>query len=101
MANSDDTGGREPIWCATACGTPYCSRPRVIVVGKLAASPAIISEKNTPIDSAVPEFWKVERMPEAAPRCRAGMLPMIEEELGAPNMPLPIPFTAMISANAQ
>ena len=40
----------------------------VSVLGRLAASPAIISEKNTPIDSAVPEFWKVERMPEAAPR---------------------------------
>ena len=100
-ANSEDTGGSEPIWWATACGTPCCSRPPVSVFGKLPASPAIISEKNTPIDSAVPEFWKVERMPEAAPRCLAGTLPMIEEELGAANMPLPIPFTAMSSANAQ
>jgi hypothetical protein len=43
----------------------------------VAASPAIIREKNTPIDRAVPEFWKVERMPEAAPRCLAGTLLMI------------------------
>ena len=82
-----------PTWCASAAGTPCCCRPLVSVFGRLLASPAIISEKNTPIDSAVPEFWKVERMPEAAPRCLAGTLPMIEEELGAANMPPPIPFS--------
>ncbi len=49
--------------------------------------PAIISEKNTPIDSAVPEFWNVDRIPEAAPRWRAGTLLMIEDEFGALNMP--------------
>ena len=59
-----------------------------------------MTEKNTPIDSAVPEFWKVERMPEAAPRWLAGTLPMIEEELGAANIPLPIPFSAMSNAKA-
>ena len=32
------------------------------------ARPATISEKNTPIDSAVPEFWNVARMPDATPR---------------------------------
>ena len=100
-ANSDDTGGSEPIWWAAAYGTPCWVRPSVSVFGKVAASPAIISEKNTPIDRAVPEFWKVERMPEAAPRYLAGTLPMIEEELGAANIPLPIPFTAMSRANAQ
>jgi hypothetical protein len=36
-----------------------------------------MTEKNSPLDSAVPEFWKVERMPEAAPRCRAGTLPLV------------------------
>jgi hypothetical protein len=100
-ANRDETGGREPTWWATAAGTPWLVRPLVSVLGRLAASPAIISEKNTPIDRAVPEFWKVERMPEAAPRSRAGTLPMIEEELGAPNILLPIPLMAMSSANAQ
>ena len=53
------------------------------------------------MDSAVPEFWKVERMPEAAPRCRAGTLLMIDEVLGAANIPLPIPLAAMSRANAQ
>jgi hypothetical protein len=58
-------------------------------------------EKNTAIEAAVPEFWKVERIPDAAPRCRAGTLPMIEEELGEANMPLPIPFAAMSRPKAQ
>ena len=71
------------------------------MLGKLEANPAIMTEKNTAIETAVPEFWKVERMPEAAPRCRAGTLPMMEEELGEANMPLPIPLAAMSRANAQ
>ena len=33
------------------------------------ARPAIISEKKMPMDSDMPEFWNVARMPEAAPRC--------------------------------
>jgi hypothetical protein len=78
-ANSHDTGGSEPIWWATPDGTPWCCSPLAIVFGRLLASPAIMTEKNTPMDTAVPEFWNVERMPEAAPRCRAGTLPMIEE----------------------
>ena len=82
-ANSEDTGGSEPMWCATAWETPWRCRPLVSAAGSVPASPAIISEKKTPIERAVPEFWKVERMPEAAPRWRAGTLPMIEEELGA------------------
>ena len=40
--------------------------------GRLAASPTIISEKKIPIDSDMPEFWKVDRMPEATPRVPAG-----------------------------
>ena len=65
------------------------------------ASPAIISEKKMPIDNEVPEFWKVARMPEAAPRCAAGTLPMMAEELGAPNMLDPIPFAVISAAKAQ
>ena len=40
-------------------------------------------------------------MPEAAPRCRAGTLLMIDEELGAANIPLPMPLAAISSAKAQ
>ena len=47
---------------------PAPAGPLVSACGRLCASPAIISEKNTPIDSAVPEFWNVARMPDATPR---------------------------------
>src|ERR1022692_916903 len=82
-------------------GTPWRCRPLVSAAGRLLASPAIMSEKNTPIDSAVPEFWKVERIPEATPRWLAGTLLMMDDELGAENMPVPIPFAAMSRAKAQ
>jgi hypothetical protein len=36
--------------------------------GRPVDSPTIISEKNTPMESAVPEFWKVDRIPDATPR---------------------------------
>ena len=67
----------------------------------MAASPRIISEKKIPIDSDMPEFWKVDRMPEATPRCRAGTLLMMAEVFGEANKPLPIPLQKMIRANAQ
>ena len=35
----------------------------------------------------MPEFWKVARMPEAAPRSAGGTLLMIAEVFGAENMP--------------
>lgn len=50
------------------------------------------------METAVPEFWNVARMPEATPRSGAGTLPMIEEELGEANMPLAIPLSAISSA---
>ena len=100
-ANSEDTGGSAPTWWATECGTPWCTRPAVRVWGRLVASPAIISEKKTPMESAVPEFWKVERIPDAAPRWDRGTLPMIDEELGAANMPTPMPLMRMSTANVQ
>ena len=65
------------------------------------ASPANMIEKNTPVDTAVPEFWNVERIPEATPRYWAGTLLMIDDVLGAANMQLPIPLAAISTANAQ
>ncbi len=56
---------------------------------------------KTPIDSSVPLFWNVARMPEAAPRCVAGTLFMIEVVFGAANRPNPIPFTNSSEANAR
>lgn len=100
-ANSDETGGSEPTWRATPPGTPSFTRPPVSVLGSEFDRPTIISVNTTPMETAVPEFWNVERIPEAAPRSRAGTEPMIEDEFGEANMPLPTPFSAIISANAQ
>ncbi len=69
--------------------------------GSVAASPTISSEKKIPIDRAMPEFWKVARMPDAEPRWRAGTLLMIAEVLGEANSPEPMPLPKMSSANAQ
>jgi hypothetical protein len=87
--------------CATPCVTPCCCSPPVSVFGRLLASPAIMSEKNAPIDRAVPEFWNVARIPDATPRCEAGTLLMIDDVLGEANIPLPTPFAAISSAKAQ
>ncbi len=72
-----------------------------MVLGSELDRPTIISVNTTPIEMAVPEFWNVERMPEAEPRSLAGTDPMMDEEFGEANMPLPIPFSATNSANAQ
>ena len=61
----------------------------------------IISEKNTPMDSEVPELKTVPRMPEAAPRSYAGTEFMIAVVFGAVNRPLPMPLTSRMSANTQ
>jgi hypothetical protein len=100
-ANSEATGGRVATWCATAEGTPSLIRPPLIVDGSELDRPTIISVNTTPMDTAVPEFWNVARIPEAAPRARAGTLPMIADVLGELNMPRPMPLTATSSAKAQ
>ena len=83
-----------PTWCARGRGHAVAVQAAVSVVGRLLASPAIISEKNTPIDSAVPEFWKVERMPDATPRWLGGDAAHDRRTSWArANMPLPIPFS--------
>src|SRR6202142_56375 len=54
-----------------------------------------------PIDSDMPEFWNVERMPEAAPRSWAGTLLMIAEVFGEANRPEPSPLQKMRSPNSE
>src|SRR6185437_282869 len=71
----------------------------VSVRGRVDASPAIISEKKMPMDSDMPEFWKVDRMPEAEPRCLAGTALMIAEVLGEANSPEPTPLPKISKAN--
>ena len=92
------TGGRLATWVAAAAGTPCARRPALSVLDRVAASPAIISEKKNPIDRDMPEFWNTDRMPEAAPRCPAGTLLMIEDVFGDAKRPEPRPLQKMIAA---
>src|SRR6266705_1132524 len=100
-ANTVETGGRCAIEVAWASGTPCAVRPGPSAFGRVLARPAIISEKKMPMDSDMPEFWKVDRMPEAEPRCLAGTALMIAAVLGAANRPEPIPLPKMSRANSQ
>ena len=63
-----------------------------MLLGRAEASPAIMSEKNSPMDTSMPLFWKVARIPEAAPRWRAGTEFMIPVVFGAAKRPKPMPF---------
>src|SRR4029078_5324269 len=95
------TGGRWLTCVATAAGTPWAVRPLVSVRGRGEASPAIISEKNMPMDRAMREFWKVDRMPEAEPRCLAGTELMMAAVLGAANRREQTPLPKISRANTQ
>ena len=52
-----------------------------------------------PMDSSMPAFMKVARMPEAAPRSCGWTLPMMALVLGAANSPEPMPLSAISAAN--
>src|SRR6202021_1641926 len=96
-----ETGGRCAIFTACASGTPCAVRPAVSVLGSVLARPAISSEKKMPMDSDIPEFWHVDRMPEATPRFCAGAEDMIAAVLGEANRPEPTPLPKISSANTQ
>ncbi len=97
-AKSVPTGGRPAIRSAAAGGTWCASSPARSAAGSPAASPAMSTEKNSPIESTIPAFWKVARMPEAAPRSQGSTLDMIEAVLGELNRPEPTPFRKMTTA---
>src|SRR5215472_19368238 len=96
-----ETGGRWAIEFAAAAGTPCAVSPGASVRGSVLARPTIISEKKMPMDSDMPEFWKVDRMPEAEPRCLAGTALMIAAVLGEANRPEPTPLPEISSATSQ
>src|ERR1700722_14819697 len=96
-----ETGGRCAIVSACFSGTPCAVRPAVSVFGSVLARPAISSEKKMPMDSDMPEFWKVDRMPDAAPRGGGGAEDMVAAVFGEANRPEPIPLPKISSANAQ
>lgn len=96
-----ETAGSCAAWCAAVGSTPWLISPVERAPGSRPASPVMSSEKKTPMDSDIPAFWKVERMPEAAPRCSAGTLLMMAEVFGAENIPEPKPLSMISRAKAQ
>ncbi len=76
---------------ATSIGTSWATSPAYRVDDRDPARPAIISEKNRPIDTTKPALAKTARMPDAAPRWLAGTLFMIAAALGELNSPDPRP----------
>ena len=86
------TGGRCATLDAMSRGTPWLCSPAVSVRGSVLARPATISEKKMPMDSDMPEFWNVDRIPEAEPRRYAGTLLMIADVFGEANSPDPTPL---------
>ena len=60
-----------------------------------------MSEKKMPIDRTWAEFWKVEFMPDPAPRCSAGRLFITPARLGDPNAPMVRPMSSRSMPNTQ
>ena len=54
-----------------------------------------------PMDSDMPEFWNVDRMPDAEPRWWAGTLLMIADVFGEANSPEPTPLKKISVPNIQ
>src|SRR5713226_4933236 len=97
----EERGGRRQVrvFLATAPGTPAWERPLKSVDDNAEARPMVMILKKTPMLTSVPEFWKVERIPDAAPRCSAGTLLITDEVFGEENMPWPRPSMKSRSAN--
>ncbi len=84
---------------AVAAGTAFASSWFAMRAGSDEDSPTIINEKKTPIESTIPVFWNVARMPDAAPRCSGGALFMMPVMFGAENMPVPMPLRSRSAPN--
>jgi hypothetical protein len=69
------------------------------LTGRVAESPRITSEKKIPIESTWAEFWKVEFMPEPAPRCWGGRLFITPARFGEAKAPIERPFSRSSPAN--
>ena len=56
--------------------------------------------KKMPMESSIPEFWNVARVPEATPRAPAGTEFMIQAVFGERKPPIPRPITTSTAANS-
>src|SRR5580704_11494296 len=100
-ANRVDTGGRCATRSATPDGTPWATSPWYIAPGSEDDNPTIMSVKKMPMDSTCAEFWKVEFIPEPAPRCCGGRLFMTPARLGEPKAPMVRPSSSRIVPKIQ
>ena len=55
--------------------------------------------KNRPMDSVIPAFWNVERIPDATPRRFGGTAFITPAVFGAANKPMARPLQSSSSAN--
>jgi hypothetical protein len=76
---------------AVAAGTPAATSRVCMTDGKLDARPTIKKLKKRPMDNTMPLFWKVVRIPEAAPRSSGGTEFITAAVLGDANEPNPRP----------
>ena len=72
-----------------------------MVPGRLDDSPAMMRLTKNPIECIIAEFWKVVIIPDPEPRASPGRLFITSARFGEENMPMPIPFSSRIAANAQ
>src|SRR5271157_2385501 len=100
-AKSAPVGGKLAAARAAPAGIPACARPLNRADGRLAANPSVTTVKIKVILRVLAVFWKVARIPEAAPRFSGGTEFMIAVVLGAANMPMPIPINKMIRAKGK
>jgi len=96
-----DVGGRSAIRAASEGVNPAAVRPWASATGSEPASARMMTVKNRIIDSTMPEFCSVARMPEATPRSASGTELMIEAVFGDENRPIPTPRRKMIRAKCQ
>ena len=100
-AKSAPDAGVELKAVAISDGAPASKAAEDNAAGKVALRDTIIIEKNMAWLIVWPTFCRVDRMPEPAPRCSAGIEFMIDAMLGDIKMPLPIPITNRITANGK
>ena len=98
-ANKLETGGVMEICVARLVEIFCATKPVFNVCGRVDESPKIIRLKNMPIESTMPEFVKVARMPDAWPRSFAGTEFMMAALFGAAKSPNAVPIKKSKTAN--
>ena len=86
---------------AAGTGIPFWVSPLNMASGRCALNPAIISEKNRPMERTIAAFWKVVIMPAPDPREVTGSEFITSARFGDAKSPMPIPLISRMTANTQ